>query len=84
MQIMHLDPHLGEIIGQLFGHALGQSGDQNSSALPLDRFFDFDDQIRHLAGGRPDLNFRIEQAGRPDQLGDVGTICSASYFPGSR
>ena len=69
MHVTAFDPHLGVILGQIFGHALGQGGDQHALATrhPL---ADFMQQIVNLSFHRPHFDRRIDQAGGPNDLLD--------------
>ena len=67
MKIAGPDIILGQKIGQLFGQALGQRGDQ--SPLSGGHYLaDLGHDIPDLAIYGPDLHQRIEQAGGPDDL----------------
>src|SRR5207244_5974096 len=69
MKVTHLQANLAQIIGQIFGRALGQSGDQHAfaffHALPaqLDRVVD-------LALERLDCDLRVQETGRANDLFD--------------
>src|SRR5690606_32532319 len=69
MQVAYLQADLGHVFGQVFGHALGQRGDQNAVPL-LDHGAAFGQQVVHLVFDRADLGDRIDQAGRADHLLD--------------
>ena len=58
---------LGEIIGQLFGHALGQGRDQHSFSF-LDPQIYFSQQVVDLGGCRSHDNLRIDEARRTHHL----------------
>ena len=67
MDVADLEPRFVEIVGQVFGHPLGQGGDQHAIAgghglLALG------DQVVDLVVRWPDQTRRIEQAGRADDL----------------
>ena len=59
----------GEIAVELLGHALGQRGDQDA-LVALGPYADFLHQVVDLVLGRADLNGRVQQAGRADNLLD--------------
>ena len=63
MQIAHAHVVLAEIVGQVFGHALGQRGHQHAIAH-RHALADFREQIVDLGGDRTDLHLRIDQPGR--------------------
>ena len=67
MQIAAVHADLGIIFGQILGHALGQRGHQHA-LIRLRALADLAQQVVHLALDRPDFDFRIDQAGRPDDL----------------
>ncbi len=56
-----------EIFGQVFGHALGQGGDQHPQAKRC-HLADFIQQVIDLAFHRADLDCRVDQAGGADHL----------------
>ena len=67
VDVADLEPRFVEIVGQVFGHPLGQGGDQHAIAgghglLALG------DQVVDLVVRWPDQTRRIEQAGRADDL----------------
>ena len=66
---MRLDAHLDQVVGELLGHPLGQRGDQ-ARARPCSTRCDLLQQVVDLALGRLDLDRRVDQAGRPDDLLD--------------
>ncbi len=67
MQIMGADTHLDQVLRQVFGHALGQRGDQRALAVAHpDR--DLLQQVFDLAFHRANFNFRVKNARRPDNL----------------
>ena len=65
VQVVHLDAHLAQIIGQVLRHLFGQHGDQRSLLL-LDALVELAQQVVHLPLGGPHLDGRIDQPGRPD------------------
>ena len=60
---------LGQVIGQVFGHALGQRGHQHAFANG-DAFARLRHQVIHLRRRRAHLDHRIDQPGRAHQLLD--------------
>ncbi|MCY1451707.1 hypothetical protein D9M71_685870 [compost metagenome] len=58
---------IGEVIGEVFGHALGQGGDQHT-LFHGNTLADFREQVVDLGGGRTHFNLRIDQTGRPHHL----------------
>src|SRR5690606_25975015 len=67
VQIANLDAVLSEVIGQVFGHALGQGGDQYA-LLELYPFLDLAQQVIDLRRGGPHLHFRVDQTRRSHDL----------------
>ena len=67
MQIAHLDTRFLQVIGKVFRHLFGQSRDEHSFIL-LDPQLDLGQQVIDLPLKRPNLNLRIQQPGRPDDL----------------
>ncbi len=69
MEISDSYLHVGEVVGQILGHALGEGGDQHPIPSPayLANFFQ---KIIHLMGYRTDVAFRLREAGRTDNLLD--------------
>ena len=64
-----MTPHLGEIVGEVLGHPLGEGGHEDA-LLTLDPLPDLAQEIVHLALDRPHLDHRIDEPGRPDELLD--------------
>ena len=64
---MHLDVEFLQVVGQVFGHALGQRRHQHALAI-LNALSNLSDQIIHLPLHGFDLHFGIDQAGRADDL----------------
>jgi len=78
---MHFDTSLHQVIGKVFSHALGQSGDED--ALP--HFYataNFFEQVINLTGGWADFYLGINQTGRADDLLD--DMVGALQFIGAR
>ena len=67
MHVAHAKPRLVEIFGQILGHPLGQRRHQGAIALRRD-LFRFVDQIVDLVLDRLDLDRRVDQPGRTDDL----------------
>ncbi|MNM65456.1 hypothetical protein D3C81_769030 [compost metagenome] len=67
MQVAHLDAVLGQELGQLLGHALGQRGHQHTLA-DLHARVDFRQQVVHLRGRRTHDDGRVDQPGRAHHL----------------
>ena len=67
MQVLHTNSYIAHIGCQVFRHPFGQRRHQN---LMMVRHFlvDLRDQIINLSFHRPHIHFRIQQAGRPDDL----------------
>ena len=69
MHIANLDPVLIEVFRQVFRHALGQGGDQDS--IPhFCAFVDLGQQIVDLGRRRPNFHHRVDQPGGPHHLLD--------------
>ncbi len=58
-----------EVFGEIFGHFLGERGDEYAVAA-IDDGFDFGDGVIDLAHGGMDIEDGIEQAGGADDLFD--------------
>ena len=67
MQIAHPHAVLGQVVGEVFGHALGERGHQNPLLL-LGPQADFAEQVVHLAVGGAHLHDRIQHTGGADHL----------------
>ena len=67
MQIAHLHAVVGQVIGELLGHAFGQRGDQHALIFVNPDAY-FLQHIVDLVRCRPHLDLRIHQAGRPHHL----------------
>jgi hypothetical protein len=81
VQVAHAHAHLGEVFGELLGHALGQHGDQRAEALGRDGLH-LGQQVVHLALDWADVDEGIHEAGRADDLlgEDAG---GALHLPGA-
>jgi hypothetical protein len=58
---------VGQVVGQVFGHALGQRGDQHPLA-DGDALADFRQQVVDLGQRRAHFDLRVDQAGRAHHL----------------
>jgi hypothetical protein len=67
VHVAHADALLVQIFGQVLGHALGQHRDQRAIALRRG-LADFAEHVVDLRLGRADLDRRVDQAGRADDL----------------
>ncbi len=67
MQITDLDAYFFEVIGQIFGHLLGERRDEHP-LVALDTRMDLADQVVDLPFGLAHFDNRVEQAGRTDDL----------------
>jgi hypothetical protein len=67
VHVAHAHAHLLQVVGEVLGHALGQRRDQDPLArlLPL---ADLGQQVVDLTLHGPDLDLRVHQPGRADQL----------------
>ncbi len=79
MHVAHADALFVEVFGKVFGHALGQGGDEHAHAARRDGF-DFAEQIVHLLFGRTNYAGWIDQPRRADHLLDEGAA-RALHFP---
>ena len=69
MHVADADALLVQILGEVFGHALGQHGDQRAVTLARD-LPHLADEVVDLWARRPDVDRRIDQPGRTDDLLD--------------
>ena len=76
VQVAHLHVQVLIIVGQIFGHALGQCRHQHP-LLTLHPLANLLQQIVHLIARRTHEDFRVRQSGGPDQLFDHLPIASA-------
>ena len=67
VDVADLEPGFVEVVGQVFGHALGQGGDQHA-ITGSNGVLTLSDQVVDLVVGRPDQARRVEQPGRADHL----------------
>ena len=82
MQIAHADAGFRHVFGQVFGHALGECGDQHAPAM-LGDFAAFRQQIIHLLLDGADFRDGVHQAGWADHLFGKGAA-GAFHLPGAR
>ena len=84
VQVADLDPRLAQIVGQILGHLLGEGGDQ-AALVPLDAPAHLRDEVVDLPVRLLDLDGRIDQTRRPDDLlDDLGRARLPRTGPGSR
>ena len=69
VQVAHLDAVLVQVVGQVFGHPLGERGDQHTLAA-LDADIDLREQIVHLRLRRAHFEHGVDQSRRPHDLFD--------------
>src|SRR5260221_6256288 len=69
VQVVDLDPHLPEVVREVLRHLLRQRRDDRPLAA-LDAEVDLREEVVDLPVGRPDVDLRIDQAGRADDLFD--------------
>ena len=69
VQVAHADAEVPVVVGEVLGHALGQRGDQHPLA-PVDPAADFAEQVVDLAGRGPDVDPRVNEPRRADELLD--------------
>lgn len=69
MQVAHPNAHLQQVVGEVFGHLLGQRRHQHP-LVGVCPCADLADQVVDLPFGRLDYHFRVHQTGRPDHLLD--------------
>ena len=67
MQVADLDADLREVVGQVLRHLLRQRRDEHA-LVALDADLDLGEQVVDLALERPDLDLRVEEARRADDL----------------
>ena len=69
VHVAHAHADLLQIVGEIFRHALRERRDEHALALPL-ADADLVEQIVDLAAHGPNLDLRIDQARRPNDLFD--------------
>src|SRR5690606_26008423 len=69
VDIVRPDPHLLQVIREVFGHAFRQRGDE-CPLTTLDASVDLTDEVVDLALRLPDGDLRIEEASRANDLLD--------------
>ena len=69
MHVAHADAVLVQVFGEVLGHALGERGDEGAVAGGGD-LLDLAQQVVDLVARRADLDRRIDEAGRADDLLD--------------
>ena len=67
VKVTYTDPHILHILGKILCHPFGQGCDQDLMLL-FYLFIHFSDQVIDLAFYRTYLYFRIQKAGRTDEL----------------
>ena len=78
VQVTHLDAVLVQVFGEVFGHALGERGDQHA-LVRRDAAVDLGQHVVDLRAHRADLDLRIDQAGRAHHLLD-DVACRVAQF----
>ncbi len=63
------DADLGVVVGEVFGHALGEGGDEDA-LVALGAVADFGEQVVDLAFDGADFDLRVDEAGGADDLFD--------------
>ena len=82
VQVSDFDPRLAQIVGEVLGHLLGQRRDE-AALVALDAPAHLRDEVVDLTVRLLDLDGRIDEPGRPDDLlHDLRGACSSSYGPG--
>ena len=67
VEVVHLDAHLAQVVGEVLGHLLGERGDEG--ALPaLDAQPELGEEVVDLPFRLADLDLRVDEARRPDDL----------------
>ena len=85
MHVAHAHAVLVQIFGQVLGHALGQHGDERAVAFAALTSRDLAEQVVDLAARRADLDRRIDEAGRADDLlGEDAAGAAPSPIAGRR
>ena len=67
VQVTHPQAEIEQVVGEVFGHLLGEGGDQHP-LITLGPQPDLVHQIVDLALGRLDHDLRVDQPGGPDDL----------------
>ena len=67
MEVAGVDAHAHQIVGEILGHAFGESGDQHPLVAGGPGLA-FPHKVVHLALGGTDFHGRVHQAGGPDDL----------------
>ncbi len=67
VHILDFDALFGKVVGEVFGHFLGQRGHEHPF-LPLDTGIDLAQKIYHLPFHRAHRDDRVQQSGRTDDL----------------
>jgi hypothetical protein len=84
VEVLDPDPLLGQVVGEVLGHLLGQGGDQHPVAVghrPVDPLA----EVVDLAGGGHDVDLGVDQAGGPDDLlHHVGAVLQLPWPRGGR
>ena len=70
VEIADAQPLFVVVAGQVLGHLLGQGRDQRPLVAAARARISISAEVLDLALDRPDLDLRIDQAGRPDDLLD--------------
>ncbi len=84
VQVLHADALLGQVLGQVLGHLLGEGGDQHPPAGGHGGV-DAHPEVVDLPRGRPDVDLRVDEAGRTDDLfHDVGAVLELPRAGGGR
>ena len=69
MQVAHFHTVVGEVVGQLFGHAFGEGGDQHALVF-VHPYANFLQHIVHLVRGGSHFHLGVDQASGAHQLLD--------------
>ncbi len=72
MHVAAADADFGVVAGEVFGHALGESGDEDALIF-CGAVADLGEEIVDLAFDGADFDYRIDEAGGADNLFDDDT-----------
>src|ERR1019366_1683884 len=72
VQIIALHADFGIVFGKILRHTLGQGSDKHALVVG-DALTDLIEEVVHLTLDWPDFDFRIDKAGRTDDLFDYDT-----------
>ena len=83
VHVAHAHAVLVQVFGEVLGHALGQHGDERAVALARRPRLTSPEQVVDLRAGGADLDRRVDEAGRADDLLDEDAA-GALHLPARR